>query len=183
MKRTLSFSLLLIASCLTAMSQQAIAEPIPEYEMKAAYLYNFAIFTEWPDSVRKVTPANTVRLCILGNDNFETSLTNLTRARSNAIRIQLTYLVDIKNAGQCQILFIDGSELKNAELITKELENTPILTVSDNEELFRAGLMVGMFLENKRLAFDVNHTKTNHAKLMISSKMLRMARRVIKSPQ
>ena len=180
MKRAFSLLRFLIFSCLAMGYQSALAEPIPEYEMKAAYLYNFALFTEWPDSVIKAVPANTIRLCILGNDDFGASLGNLTRARSNSIRIQLSYLVDIKNVSQCQILFIDSSELKNIELIIKDLANTPILTVSDNEEMFRTGLMVGMFLENRRLAFDVNYIQTNNAKLTISSKMLRMARRVIK---
>ena len=180
MKRTFSLLTLLVVTYLAALPKWAIADPIPEYEMKAAYLYNFAIFTEWPDSVLKNTSANTVRVCILGNDNFGDSLTNLTRARSNGVRIQLSYLADIKNVSNCQILFVDGSELKNAEFILKELENKPILTVSDSEELFRAGLMVGMFLDNKRLAFDVNYIQTNRVKLMISSKLLRMARLVTK---
>lgn len=166
--------------CLAMVDQSACAEPVPEYEMKAAYLYNFAMFTEWPDDAVKSAPASTVRLCLLGDDNFGSSLTNLARTRNKGVRIQLSYLPDIKDVSGCHILFVDSSELKNAANITQVLANSPVLTISDSEELFRAGLMVGLFLENKRLAFDVNYSKTNDAKIMISSKLLRVARQVIK---
>lgn len=169
-----------VAICLAVVYQSAWTGPVPEYEMKAAYLYNFAMFTEWPDDAVTSAPASTVRLCLLGDDNFGASLTNLARTRNKGVRIQLSYLADVKDVSGCHILFVDSSERKNAGYIAQTLANSPVLTISDNEELFRAGLMVGMFLDNKRLAFDVNYTKTNDAKIMISSKLLRVARQVIK---
>lgn len=180
MKHVLALLRIIAAFCLAVGHQSAMAEPVPEYDMKAAYLYNFAMFTEWPDAAAKSESASTVRVCLLGDDNFGPSLTNLARTRNNGVHIQLSYLTDIKNVSGCHILFVDSSELKNAGYIAQTLANLPVLTISDNEELFRAGLMVGMFLDNKRLAFDVNYTKTNDAKIMISSKLLRVARQVIK---
>lgn len=179
MTRNSSFLALILTMYLVALPRWAAADPIPEYEMKAAYLYNFAAFTEWPASVSKSTAPNPVRLCILGGDNFGGALEKLARTQNNRIRIQLSYLADISNASNCHMLFINNSDIKNAADIVKHLENSPILTVSDSEELFRAGLMIGLFLEDKRLTFDVNYARAGDAQLTISSKLLRVARRVI----
>ena len=169
----------IITLCLVMLPLIATPAPVPEYEMKAAYLYNIAMFTEWPASTISSPTNNTVRLCILGNDNFGTSLNSLSRSRNTGMKVQLSYLADVKQADFCQILFIDKSEIKNTESVLKLLENKSILTVTDNEELFRMGLMVGIFLDKNRLVFDINYALVRTAKIIISSKLLKMARSVI----
>ncbi|WP_187287225.1 YfiR family protein [Methylotenera mobilis] len=169
----------IIAFCLATLPLTAIPAPIPEYDMKAAYLYNLAMFTEWPENAINTPTNNTVRLCILGNDSFGSSLSTLSRSRNTGMRIQLSYLTDVKRADFCQVLFIDKSELKNTESVLKLLENKSILTVTDNEEIFRMGLMVGLFLDKNKLIFDINYTLANSSKINISSKLLKMARYVI----
>lgn len=170
----------IIALCLVTLPLIATPAPIPEYDMKAAYLYNLAMFTEWPESsINNSATNNTVRLCILGNDSFGASLSSLSRSRNTGMKIQLSYLTDVKRADFCQILFIDKSEIKNTESVLKLLENKSILTVTDNEELFRMGLMVGIFLDKNRLVFDINYALASTAKIIISSKLLKMARSVI----
>jgi hypothetical protein len=152
----------------------AVAEPIPEYQMKAAYLYNFAAFTTWP-----TPPNNAVRLCVLGNDSFGGALDKLTKNPSGGVRIVLSYLSDVNDVNHCQILFIDASELHNSANIMKHLDRFPVLTVTDNPDMFQAGAMIGLFLDNKRLTFDVNYVQAKNAQLSISSKLLRVARRVL----
>jgi hypothetical protein len=62
--------------------------------------------------------------------------------------------------------------------IINQLEKSPVLTVTDNHELFRAGAMIGLFLDNKRLIFDIDYARAQNAQLNISSKLLRIARTV-----
>jgi hypothetical protein len=174
MKRYLSFLTMVGAALLSGFAHLAIAEPIPEYEMKAAYLYNFATFTTWPAQTGKQ-----VRLCILGKDSFRGSLEKLTVNTASGVRISLSYLPNVQAVGNCQMLFIDASELVNAVEILQQLERTPVLTVTDNQDLFNAGVMIGLILENKRLTFDVNYAQTQNARLSISSKLLRVARKVV----
>jgi hypothetical protein len=180
MKRYLSFLSMVLTAWLSGLPHVAMADAIPEYEMKAAYLYHFATFTDWPVSATNSTPNNTVRLCILGNDNFGGALEKLTRNQSGDMRITLSYLANIKEVNICQMLFINTSELKNAADIINKLDKSPILTVTDSDDLFHAGVMIGLFLDNKRLVFDVDYTQTKNAQLNMSSKLLRVARKVTK---
>lgn len=149
------------------------AEPVPEYQMKAAYLYNLATFTTWP-----AQSGSTVRLCVLGLDRFGGALEKLTRSAPSGVRISLTYLSGLQDVRTCQIVFIDASERDNALSILKQLEGLPILTVTDSPEMFQMGAIVGLFLENRRLSFDVNYQIAQNASLSMSSKLLRVARNV-----
>jgi len=151
----------------------ARAEPVPEYQMKAAYLYNLATFTTWP-----AQSGNSVRLCVIGQDRFGGALEKLTRSAPSGVRITLTYLSGLQDVKACQIMFIDASERDNAMGILKQLEGQPILTVTDSPELFHMGAIVGLFLENRRLSFDVNYQVAQSASLSMSSKLLRVARNV-----
>jgi hypothetical protein len=181
-------SRLFLSSALMVMflllSPSAYAEPVPEYQMKAAYLYNFALLTTWPagldyESNKKLEAYKSVKICVLGDDSFGGALQQLTRNSSSNIRITLSYLANMNNVQDCQILFIDVSTLDNPTAMLKKLEKTPVLTVTDNLDLFNAGAMIGVFLENKRLVFDVNYTQISNAQLSMSSKLLRVARKVL----
>jgi len=175
MTRHLLFLSLLSAAWLACSSHAAMAAAVPEYEMKAAYLYNFASLTSWP---KDVAPNRTIKLCVLGNDSFGGALEKLTRTNIGNLRMSLSYLANIKDVQTCHMLFIDASEVKNAAEIMAQLEKTPVLTVTDSYELFLSGVMIGLFLDNKRLLFDINYARAQNAQLTISSKLLRVARTV-----
>jgi len=170
MRRLLSLWWLIMAPLLTGVAH---ADAVPEYEMKAAYLYNLATFTNWP-----AQSGSTVKLCLLGKDHFSGALERLTGYSASGVRITLSYLPNLQDARTCQILFIDGSEAANAADIVKQVEKLPVLTVTDNLDLFRAGVIVGLFLDNRRLSFDVNYQLALNASLNMSSKLLRVARNV-----
>lgn len=175
MMRAIIFSIFLASILLPGFMRIASAAPIPEYDMKAAYLYNFAALITWPEN-----PGKKIRLCVLGKDSFKGSLEKLTASTMGGVSINLTYLPTLKASDHCQILFIDASELANAEDIFQYLGNDPVLTVTDNPEIFKLGAMIGLFVENNRLTFDVNYVQTQNAQLNVSSKLLRVARRVLR---
>lgn len=154
---------------------QARAEAVPEYEMKAAYLYNFALLTHWPADM------NTIRLCVYGKDRFGGALEKMARNSPPNRRIVLTYLAQLGEARDCQILFVDRSAQPSGSDTAQlaSLAGQPILTVTDSPDLFGHGIMIGMFMEKNRLVFDVNQTLAVDTNLSLSSKMLRVARRVI----
>ncbi|MDO9282502.1 MAG: YfiR family protein [Methylotenera sp.] len=184
MKHSLLFLSCVTMTILLFLSPSANAEPVPEYQMKAAYLYNFATLTTWPvgsnhASDKKLQTQNSVKICVLGNDSFGGALQQLTKNSSGSVQITLSYVSNINNMNDCQILFIDVSALDNPAEMIKKLEKMPVLTVTDNLDLFNAGAMIGLFLDNKRLAFDVNYAQAKNAKLSMSAKLLRVARKVI----
>ncbi len=173
MKRYLSFLTLASSLALLGVMRSASAEPIAEYDMKAAYIFNFAKLTTWP------VQSDNIRLCLLGDDRFQDSLRKLTRNATGGTRIQLRYLPNIQAVDGCQILFIDGSEHTNRADILKQLDKMPVLTVTDNIDLFNAGVMIGLFVSDKRLVFDVNYAQAKNAGLSVSSKLLHVARKVL----
>lgn len=174
MKHLIISFALLSAVMLPSFMSAATTESIPEYDMKAAYLYNFAALVTWPDS-----PGKKIKLCVLGKDSFKGGLEKLATGSAGRVSINLTYLSSLKASGSCQILFIDASEHANAEDILQYLGSNPVLTVTDSPDIFNSGAMIGLFVENKRLTFDVNYAQTQNARLIVSSKLLRVARRVL----
>lgn len=177
MKRGQLLQLLLLSTLLCGFARFAFAggaaSPVPEYDMKAAYLYNFAVLTTWPKPEQA-----SIKMCVLGRDNFRGQLEQLTQKTKSGLQFSLNYLADLNAVASCQLLFIDKSESIDATLLTSKLEGLSVLTVTDNPALFDAGVMLGLFLDNKRLVFDVNHEQAKKAGLTMSSKLLRVARKV-----
>lgn len=173
MKRLTIYILLCWATLLPCYAFAA-TEPIPEYDMKAVYLYNFAALVTWPEMTAKK-----IRLCVLGKDSFKGGLEKIASDSAGAVTVSLTYLPNLKSSTTCQILFIDASEHTNADSIFQHLEGKPVLTVTDSPDIFNLGAMIGLFVENKRLTFDINYMQAQHAGLIVSSKLLRVARKVL----
>jgi hypothetical protein len=151
----------------------AVAEAIPEYDIKAAFLHKFSLFTEWPSP-----PDKAMTLCVMGVNPFGNRLDELTRSGTNDMRLAVKYLGSLDNIGQCQILFIAESERHRARNVLAAAEHLSILTVSDDSDLFESGMMVGLFLERDRIVFDINYAQVQKSNLSMSSKLLRLARKV-----
>lgn len=173
MKRLINYMVLYWATLLPCYAF-ATAEPIPEYDMKAVYLYNFAALVTWPEMTAKK-----IKLCVLGKDNFKGGLEKIASESAGAVTVSLTYLPNLRSSNSCQILFIDASEYANADSIFQHLDGKPVLTVTDSPDIFNLGAMIGLFVENRRLTFDINYVQAQNAGLIVSSKLLRVARKVL----
>jgi len=146
-----------------------------EYEVKAAYLYNFGRFVEWPN---KATAPNRspFTVCVLGQDPFGQALDailageSIDGANTAAVRISKP-----QEAVNCRILFISSSEDRQLKQILVALEGTSVLTVSDLPQFSERGGMVQFVLEGKRVRFEVNLTPVEHAHLALSSQLLKVA--------
>lgn len=166
-----ALTLLVIMSGL--LMQPLQAAPVQEYELKAAFIYNFARFTTWP-----ATQSGNVRLCVMGKDNFGRSLDSIEGKRINELSLTVHHVEHAEAAKTCQILYLGASDNLNAGDVLKQLEVTPVLTVTDDAEIFQMGTMIGMNVENKRIVFDVRNGLVRRAQLSVSSQLLRLARQV-----
>jgi len=151
----------------------AEADPIPEYDMKAAFVYNFASFTEWPDPI-----TGSFNLCIFDNDPIAPALETLEGKTIKGVNLTVTHVSSASQAKQCHVLYLGDQTHGNMHRLLNELAELPILTVTDENDLTGSGAMIGMSLENKKLTFDVNREPARRAHLNLSSKMLRLAQRV-----
>jgi len=152
-----------------------------EYELKAAFVYNFAKFVEWPEDAF-VSPAESLRIGILGNDPFGDALPAVIAGRSAAGRgIELRRYRRPADVSGCQILFIRPPEGELPRVL-RALDPRGVLTVGEGEAFAREGGVIGLVMEENRVTFEVNLEAAERAHLTLSSKLLQLARRVGRWP-
>jgi hypothetical protein len=154
----------------------------PDYRVKAAFIYNFGKFVEWPDTAFAATNAPLV-IGVLGGDPFhgdcERIVANKTINGHPVIVRQISHPV---SAGQspgypdlkgCHILFISAAGTDNLPDILDALKGASVLTVTDNLDHFAAsGAVINFVMENKSVRFEINDDAARRAGLKISSKLL-----------
>lgn len=173
-------SLLPLVACVSAslllpmkVRAQVQGSAVPEYVMKASYLYNFMIFTDWP-APEAQSGQDGLLLCVLGQDSFGSALGHLEGKHVNGRRLSVSRLNGLAGSKKCHLLFVTEQEAPNMQSILKFLADAPVLTVADTP--VAAGATILMSLEGKRLVFDVNMQRSKKAGITLSSKVLQLAR-------
>jgi hypothetical protein len=146
----------------------------PEYLVKAAFLYNFAKFVEWPDKafMDDQTP---IILYILGKDPFGNALDSLQNKTVKGRNLMITRLKDIHDSQQCHILFISQSEKKNLARIFEKIKKWNVLTVSDIENFAQEGGIINFITKENKIRFAINVDAAQRSDLTVSSKLLKLA--------
>ncbi len=163
---------------LSFISARAQTPTAGEYQVKAAFLYNFARFIEWPPSSFADASAP-LRICILGQDPFGQELRDIANEKTvNGHKLQVTQLADLRVARTCHILFIASSEKAQLKQTFEGLQGAYVLTVGDSKGFVEKGGMINFVLENDRVRFEVNHRAAEQAGLKVSSKLLNIAKSV-----
>lgn len=176
-----------IAACLALLlgptaGGAAGAEPTPatgsatygEYLVKAAFLYNFAKFTEWP-SAAYANGAAPLRVCVLGRDPFGAALETIDGKRIKQRLIATLRIVRLDQASRCQILYISASERDRLGAILAQLARAPILTVTDFPGLDSPGAMINFQTVADKVRFEIDTDHADLAGLSFSSKLLSLA--------
>jgi hypothetical protein len=173
------FSLYLatLLSCVSAARADDTTKAVPEYAMKAAYLYNFAQLTEWPAT--PATSRETFNLCVVGTDEIAAALEPLRGRMVNQQRLRLLRVTESNEARQCQMLFVAEDSGPQGIRLLDALRGTTVLTITDDPRIARAGAMLIILAEGRRLAFNVNLDAAKPGQLKFSSKLLRLANRVV----
>ena len=164
-------ALLLLATIGGRHAQAQPSQP-SEYEVKAAFLYNFARFVEWPEEDQA---GPTFTICIVGEDPFGEAFESI---EGRQVRGR-TLVVDRRPelGGQaCDMLFISSSERRRMGAILAALEARPILTVSEVDGFGSQGGMINFVLEQREVRFEISIEAVERAGLEMSAKLLRVAR-------
>ena len=148
-----------------------------EYEVKAAFLYNFVKFVKWPDNVQART--GPIDVVILGRDPFGARLdealdSKLAHGRSFRVR----RVRALRDLGDCEVVFLSSQMDEPAAAVLKALEGKPVLTIGDVEGLTDLGAVINISVEDRRVRFDVNLVAAKRHRLTVSSHLLRLARQV-----
>ena len=150
-----------------------------EYEVKAAFLYNFAKFVEWPPGAFHGSD-DVMTFCVFGEDPVVGALDRVVSGKTiNNRPLRVMLPKQISELHSCHILFLAASEKKHLPQLFAGLRGAPVLTVSDAEHFIQAGGMIGFLIDDNKVRFEINVRAAGESRLNASSKLLALAKAVI----
>ncbi|MBN1804546.1 MAG: YfiR family protein [Sedimentisphaerales bacterium] len=192
-------SYIIIVLVLLLVCQQAIAESTPtqayqEYQVKAAYLYNFLMFVDWPAGKMSMDNNEPIVIGIIGDGQFGNAFDPINGKQVNGREIIIKWFKgfrdleksdiavmnkESKALRKCHLLFICNSEKGVIKEITNLVKGYNVLTVEDTgESLESGGVVIKLVMDGEKIHFEINRTVALQAELKIRSQLLRLAKKV-----
>ena len=173
--------ILLLVSGAACFPLLLLAQRPSEYQVEAAYLYNFGKFVVWPSPDRS---SGDFDVCILGSDPFGSTLDQtISNATINGKKVAARRIGKAQDATGCRIVFLAASEAGRLSSDLGVLNKMGALTVSDLPRFLDRGGMIQFVIEGDKVRFAVNLSATQQAGLTLSSELLKVAIRVVGSAQ
>ena len=168
---------LLVSAVSLCLVTGAAQEKSPsEYEVKAAYLLNFAKFAEWPADAFAGEAAPII-VGILGHDPFGELLDRtLANQKIGKRGLEIRRGARLQDLGTCHLLFVSESETERVEQAIAGARTQGVLTVSEFASFASLGGAIGFYVEEKRVRFEVNLRAAEKNGIRLSSKLLKLAR-------
>ena len=154
----------------------AAAQDVTEPVLKAAFIYNFAKFTEWPADV--VPAGGPLLFCVLGDAATGEALAGAVKGRTLAGHIMEVSqsAPDGPPRGECHVLYLSGVTASQAATLVTGLRDAPVLTISDVDGFTQLGGIAQFFFDHGQLRFNVHAESARRARLQISSRLLALAK-------
>lgn len=168
-----------------------------EYQVKAAFIYNFIKFVDWPKG--KIADSNDITIGIIGKSPFGNAFEAVKSKKIKNKKLVIKYFPQLEQykakhkdkykdeykdkyqdaLKKCHILFICSSEKKHLKEIINFIKGSSVLTIGEMDGFLAAGGVIKFTMEEKKVRFEINITAAKRAKLKIRSKLLRLAKRVV----
>ncbi len=162
-----------LLSGVTMQAQTAVSAQ--EYQVKAAFLYNFAKFVEWPDAVSG--QGEPLVIVVFGRDPFGPILEHTVWGRKiNDRPLVVRHTTRLEELMPCHILFVGSPEKHRLAEVLRLVRNSSVLTVSEVEDFLELGGAVKFVTEENKVRFAINIEATRRAGLRISSRLLSLAK-------
>jgi hypothetical protein len=160
-----------LAAVLLAGLAPPVAAQVDERALKAAYLFNFIQFTQWP-----VPPDEPFRLCVLGRTPLDEQLAQLEGKQVlGGLHISVRHVGPRDSLAGCHALYLDDSQRGQVDEVLGKLGSAPVLTITDSDGLADRGLMIEIHKRDARLGFEVNLKMARKANISFSARMLKLA--------
>lgn len=154
----------------------ALAQGYKEKEVKAAFLYHFSGYVEYPPDAF-ANPNAPFVIGVVDGDSITDALQQAVRGKNVKGKTILIRQVSIgQELRQCHILFVPETEARHLSRILDILGDAPVLLVGESTDFAAKGGMIGFFVEQNRVRFEINIDAARRAHLTISSKLLSLAR-------
>ena len=149
-----------------------------EYRLKAAFLFHFAQFVDWPSDPSGIAGTPFV-ICVIGEDPFHGDLEQSVKGKLIATRaVQVRHIKQIQDVQGCHVVFV-GKDESNIPARISALRHAPVLTVGESDSFLEQGGIIRMFVEDRKIRFDINQRAAETANLKISSRLLLLAKAVV----
>ncbi len=149
-----------------------MAQPVQENELKAAFIFNFAVFTEWPQQA--LAPGAPISVCANASHAMLPALLQLSDKLINGHRIAVRAAASPVRT--CHVLVLGRDDRQHWQRLRRELGGAAVLTVADEVDV--DGAVIALSMEQQHIGFDVDIGAARGAQLTLSSKLLRLARSV-----
>jgi hypothetical protein len=158
----------------------AVAQTI-EPDVKAAFIYNFTKFIEWPLAA---IPPDRFRICTVGDARVASALATIIEGESAGGRpLVHEQPKTADDARRCQILYIGSGDAERGARLLAAVRQAPVLSAGEGAGFAERGGGIGFVVEHDRVRFDINLRAVERPGLKVSSRLLRIARKVVGGPR
>jgi len=188
---------LTLSGTIVPLQVRADTAPSQEYKIKAAFLFNFIKFVDWPKD-KTADPNQPITIGIVGKDPFGKAFDPVKNKKVKGKRVvvkRFKSITELKKLGEkgkdeldrqtdalkkCHLLFVCSSEKEVLKEIINALKNRPVLTVADTKEFLKAAGIINFVMEKQKVRFEINAAAAKRSKLQVRSQLLRLAKKVVK---
>lgn len=186
-KKGLLPSVLLILLSAVYVASASSEYPTPplsrEYQLKAAFLFNFAKFVSWPNEVETVEDAS-LNFCVMGTTPLDRALEKFIAGKKvHGREATLRRIADVTQTSHCHVLFIARSEGQAIPELVELLRDSSVLTVGETPSFSDNGGIIEFIVAGNKVRFAINVGAAQRARLVLSSELLKLARIVRESRQ
>ncbi|MBU0475625.1 MAG: YfiR family protein [Bacteroidetes bacterium] len=176
-KKMQNHSLKILFFILMPICALAQSKYFSEYEVKAAYLEKFTHFIDWPAKVNIADTNKPFILGIIGSNHFNALLKDKFRTKKiEGKKVEILEVSTLEEIALCNILFISKLESTKIDQILSYTENKPILTISDNVENSKNGVIIILFLKSSHIYFQINKDALQRSGLYASTLLLNLSK-------
>lgn len=176
-KNLFIWRLLIIPLLFQALSVNA-EETSREYRIKAAFIYNFTKFIEWPE--QDISSLESFDICMVGDERLSVAAAVLQGKPVNETKLGIRHIDSISEHQDCKIIFFAISNKKRLEQSLFAIEGMGILSIGDNSNFIDYGGVISLYGKNNQIKFDINQIVADRNGLKISAQLLELANRVIR---
>jgi hypothetical protein len=144
-----------------------------ENAVQAAFLYNFALFTEWPSLTAKQ-----FNICVMASEPVFEALQPFKAKQVRGLPVMVSKIDTARQSGSCQVLFIGQAQHASIKNLSSQIGNTPILLVAEENSFDPQNVTITLVPQQGRIGFKINNTLAQAGSLSISSKLLKLAQQV-----
>lgn len=164
---------ILAAGSVRAQSDGPPRNVYDERMVKAAFIYNFAKFTDWPQEAFE-SADSPLRVCVLGTNTLGTAISTIVGKTVKTRPVVASQIPDAKLSAGCHVIFVSKTKRSELPAILDVLHARPLLLISDMPNFARLGGTINLYKRKSRLRFKINLEAAGKAGLRLSSKMLKL---------